>query len=256
MGQVPAGCLALAGCLVPEASAARAPHTSIRSGVQRARCCGRQAVEGRLIKSPPPTLPHSVPRGDPHPSLPPGAPSNSLPHLPSSPPLAAKVHLGGTEPCGRGSGGGRCAFCTLTDTHRWRLRGLHAGSGARLPRSSSELSAHTRARSRPLIHTPALSSAGPPEGPGLHLPRHHPTPEPGLGHFRLPPPIPRLECEVWHCVAPDTPDTVGVGRKRIFSNRATEGGNDTKWGRLEDCPTFCLPYCSPGPFSTPGQLVW
>lgn len=170
-----------------------------------------------MIKSPPPTLPHSVPRGDPHPSLPRGAPSNSLPHLPSSPPLAAKVHLGGTEPCGRGSGGGRCAFCTLTDTHRWRLRGLHAGSGARLPRSSSELSAHTRARSRPLIHTPALSSAGPPEGPGLHLPRHHPTPEPGLGHFRLPPPIPRLECEVWHCVAPDTPDTGSGSVGRGFS---------------------------------------
>lgn len=100
-------------------------------------------------------------------------------------------------------GRGRCASCTLTDTHRWRLRGLHAGSGARLPRSSSELSAHTRAHSRPLIHTPALCSAGPPEEPGLHLPRHHPIPEPGFGHFRPPPPIPRLECDVWHCVVPE-----------------------------------------------------
>lgn len=211
MGQVPIGCLALAGCLVSEVSAARAPHTSIRSGVQRTRCCGPQAIEGRLIQSPPPP-PHSVPRGDPHPSLP------FLGALPLTPyrtrppphPWLPRCTLEGRNPAGEGRRG-RCASCTLTDTHRWRLRGLHAGSGARLPRSSSELSAHTRARSRPLIHTPALSSAGPPEGPGLHLPRHHPTPEPGLGHFRPPPPIPRLECEVWHCVVPDAEDFLQPG---------------------------------------------
>lgn len=197
-GKCPTGCLVLAGCLV--SSAARAPHTSIRSGVQRARCCGPQAVEGRLIQSPPP--PHLVAREDPHPSLPRGAPTNSLPHSLSSPPLAVKVHFGRRNPAGEVEEGALC----LLHTHGHSplaLAGFHAGSGARLPRSSSELSAHTRARSRPLIHTPALSSAGPPEGPGLHFSRHHPTPEPGLGHFRPPPPISRLECEVWHCVAPD-----------------------------------------------------
>lgn len=46
------------------------------------------------------------PGGHPHSSLPRGAPTNSSPLSPSSPPLAAKVHLGGTEPCGRGWGGG------------------------------------------------------------------------------------------------------------------------------------------------------
>lgn len=180
MEQVPTG------SPVSEASAARAPHTSIRSGVQKARCCGPPAVERCLIPSPHPAFgchggTHTGPflgvlpltpyraRPPPHPWL---------PRYTSEGSLRARV------------GRGRCASCTLTDTHRWRLRGLHAGSGARLPRSSSELSAHTRTHSRPLIHTPALCSAGPPEEPGLHLPKHHPTPEPGLGTSDLLPQFP------------------------------------------------------------------
>lgn len=105
----------------------------------------------------------------------------------------------------RAGKGGEGALCLL-HTHRHSplaLAGTPRWLGSSPPSVSSKLSAHTRARSRPLIHTPALSSAGPPEGPGLHLSRHHPTSEPGLGHFRPPLPVSRLEYEVWHCVVPD-----------------------------------------------------
>lgn len=202
-GKSPQAALLLqAGCLVSETSAERAPHTSIHSGVQRAKCCGPHRVEGRLIQIPPP--PHSAARGDPHPSLLwrmfPLTPYRTrlLPH-PWLPRCTSR-----TEPCGRGWWGGG----VVPPAHSPTLTAGACGDSTLARELASlgllrALRPHTLARSRPLIHTPALSSAGPPEGPGLHLSRHHPTPEPGLGYFRPPLPISRLEYKVWHCVAPD-----------------------------------------------------
>lgn len=152
MGQAPTGCLGLARCLM--SSTSRAPHTSIRSGVQRARCCGPQAVEGRLIQSPPP--PHLVAREDPHRSLPRGAPTNSLPHSLSSPPLAVKVHFGRRNAAGEVGEGALC----LLHTHRHSLLAL-AGIPRWLGSSPPSvllraLRPHMRSQPAPLSHSRLL----------------------------------------------------------------------------------------------------
>lgn len=147
MGQVPTG------SPVSEASAARAPHTSIRSGVQKARCCGPPAVKRCLIPSPHPAF--GCHRGDPHRSLSWGAPTNSLPHSPSSPPMAAKVHLR-RKPEGKGGEGALCLLHThrhsplaLAGTPRW----LGSSPPSVLLRA---LRPHTRSQPAPHSHSRPL----------------------------------------------------------------------------------------------------
>lgn len=192
---MPQTVLLLPSAWCPKARLRVPPTPPSALGCGRARCGGPQAVGGLLVQSP--ALDCQGRPWDPRPSLPRGAPTNSLLHSLCSPrtrPWLPRCTLDGTLRVRVGRG--RCASRTLTDTHRWRLRGLHAGSGALLPRSSSELSAHTRARSQPLIHTPALGSAGPPEGPGLHLPRHHPIARTWSWPLQISSPNLQLECEV------------------------------------------------------------
>lgn len=190
-------CSCRAGCLVSEASAERAPHISICSGVQRARCCGPHRVEGRLIQPPPPAFSC---QGGPTPSLPwkmlPLTPYRTRP--PPHPWLPRCTSR--TEPCGRRWGGG-----VVPPAHSPTLTAGACGDST-LARELASLGL-LRAL-RPHTLAAGLSFTLPPSPLQGHrkdlastsldttLPQN-------LGYFRPPLPISRLEYKVWHCVAPD-----------------------------------------------------